>query len=53
MELFKETHKQLNTLRSSGFNTSDVKKDIESMETEKDQLIRRVDKLKKKVRSWG
>ena len=46
---FKETHKQMETLKSSGFNTGDIKKDIGSMEEEKDQLIRRIDRLKKKV----
>ena len=49
MAEFKDTHKQMETLKSSGFNTGDIKKDIGSMEEEKDQLIRRIDRLKKKV----
>ncbi|CAD5114753.1 DgyrCDS3793 [Dimorphilus gyrociliatus] len=49
MEEFKEIHKQVEQLRSSGFNTDDIKRDIASMEDEKEQLMRRVDKLKKKV----
>lgn len=46
---FTENHKQLTALNSSGFNTADIKKDIASMEEEKDQLIKRVERLKKKV----
>jgi intraflagellar transport protein 81 len=46
---FKEIHKQSETLRNSGFNTADIKKDISSMEDEKDQLIKRIDRLKRKV----
>ena len=49
MQTFMETHKQLTALRKTGFSTSDIKKDIASMEDEKDQLIKRVDRLKKKV----
>ncbi|ESN96098.1 hypothetical protein HELRODRAFT_67906 [Helobdella robusta] len=51
IETFKETHKELSSLKNSGFNTSDIKKDILAMEGEKDQLLRRVEKLKKKVES--
>ena len=42
-------HKDVETLRSSGFNTSDIRKDISSMEEEKEQLLKRVERLKKKV----
>lgn len=49
IEEFKLVHKQAETLKMSGFNTGDIKKDISSMEEEKDQLIRRVERLKKKV----
>lgn len=49
MEEFKEIHKQVEQLRSSGFNTDDIKRDIASMEDEKENLNRRVEKLKKKV----
>jgi intraflagellar transport protein 81 len=44
-----ETHKQMVALKNSGFSTADIKKDIASMEDEKDQLIKRVDRLKRKV----
>ena len=46
---FKEIHKQSEMLKTSGFNTSDIKKDIASMEDEKEQLIKRVERLKRKV----
>ncbi len=44
-------HKDVEALRSSGFNTTDIKKDIASMEEEKEQLVKRVERLKKKVLS--
>ena len=48
---FKEIHKQSEMLKSSGFNTGDIKKDIASMDDEKEQLTKRVERLKRKVRS--
>ncbi len=51
MEDFKEVHKEYEQLRNSGYNTTDIKKDITSMEEEKEQLTRRVDRLKRKVSS--
>lgn len=49
MLAFTEVHKQHTSLKTSGFNTSDIKKDILSMEEEKDQITKRVERLKKKV----
>jgi len=49
LQTFKESHKQLVSLKASSFNTADIRKDISSMEDEKDQLIKRVDRLKRKV----
>ena len=46
---FKLVHREVETLRNSGFSTGDIKKDITSMEEEKETLIRRVDRLKRKV----
>ena len=46
---FKEMHKEAEALKTSGFNTADIKKDITSMEDEKEQLLKRIDRLKKKV----
>jgi len=49
LQTFKDSHKQLMSLKASSFNTADIRKDISSMEDEKDQLIKRVDRLKRKV----
>ena len=47
---FKDAHKEHQQLISNGFSTADIKRDILSMEEEREQLIRRVDRLKRKVR---
>jgi len=49
MRTFMESHKQLTALKSNGYSTADMKKDIAAMEDEKDQLVKRVDRLKRKV----
>jgi hypothetical protein len=49
MEQFKELHKEAEGLKNSGFNTGEIKKDISNMEDEKEQLIKRVERLKRKV----
>ena len=46
---FKESHKTHEALKNSGFNTTDIKKDISSMEEEREQLVKRIDRLKRKV----
>ncbi|XP_046854329.1 intraflagellar transport protein 81 homolog [Xenia sp. Carnegie-2017] len=51
MEQFKEFHKELERLKASGFSTGDIKKDIVNMEDEREQLIKRVDRVRKKVES--
>uniref|UniRef100_A0A4W5QZ90 Intraflagellar transport protein 81 homolog n=1 Tax=Hucho hucho TaxID=62062 RepID=A0A4W5QZ90_9TELE len=44
-------HKECEQLKSSGFSTAEISgKDIGAMEEEKDQLIKRVERLKKRVR---
>ncbi|MBN3309343.1 intraflagellar transport protein 81 homolog [Amia ocellicauda] len=49
VESFKNYHKECESLKSSGFSTAEIRRDIGSMEEEKDQLIKRVDRLKKRV----
>uniref|UniRef100_A0A8C5G7Z0 Intraflagellar transport protein 81 homolog n=1 Tax=Gouania willdenowi TaxID=441366 RepID=A0A8C5G7Z0_GOUWI len=49
VEAFKTYHRECEQLRSSGFSTADIRKDISTMEVEKDQLINNVEKLKKRV----
>ncbi|XP_020492080.2 intraflagellar transport protein 81 homolog [Labrus bergylta] len=51
VEGFKTYHKECEQLRTSGFSTAEIRKDIGSMEEEKDQLIKRVERLKKRVES--
>ncbi|KAL4220507.1 Intraflagellar transport protein 81 [Mactra antiquata] len=49
IENFKELHKQAENLKNSGYNTAEIRKDISNMEDEKEQLIKRVERLKRKV----
>ncbi|XP_060928002.1 intraflagellar transport protein 81 homolog isoform X1 [Limanda limanda] len=51
VEGFKTYHKECEQLRTSGFSTAEIRKDIGAMEEEKDQLIKRVERLKKRVES--
>ncbi|XP_026125330.1 intraflagellar transport protein 81 homolog isoform X1 [Carassius auratus] len=46
---FKTIHKECEQMKSSGFSTSEIRRDIVAMEEEKDQLIKRVERLKKRV----
>ncbi|XP_039628079.1 intraflagellar transport protein 81 homolog [Polypterus senegalus] len=49
VERFKGLHKESEQLKSSGFSTAEIRKDIGTMEEEKDQLVKRVERLKKRV----
>ncbi|XP_054936341.1 intraflagellar transport protein 81 homolog isoform X3 [Physeter macrocephalus] len=49
MEAFKTLHKECEQLKTSGFSTAEIRRDISAMEEEKDQLIKRVERLKKRV----
>jgi intraflagellar transport protein 81 len=51
MEQFKETHKTVDQLRSSGFSAGEIRKDIGHMEDEREQLQKRIERLKKRVNS--
>ncbi|XP_040897999.1 intraflagellar transport protein 81 homolog isoform X2 [Toxotes jaculatrix] len=51
VEGFKTYHKECEQLRTSGFSTAEIRRDISVMEEEKDQLIKRVERLKKRVES--
>ena len=52
MEHFKELHKAVEMERSSEYNTADVRRDIESMEEEKKQLERQLERLRRRVESF-
>ncbi|KFP63035.1 Intraflagellar transport protein 81 [Cariama cristata] len=49
MEAFKNLHKEYEQLKTSASSTAEIRRDIGAMEGEKDQLIKRVDRLKKRV----
>ncbi|XP_025079923.1 intraflagellar transport protein 81 homolog [Pomacea canaliculata] len=51
MDQFKDVHKQASQLHNSGFNTTEIRKDIANMEEEKEQLIKRIERLRRKVES--
>lgn len=56
MEQFKTTHKQLETMKSKGFTTSEIRKDIAAMEQEQESVTRKIEKLKRQVKpeiGWG
>ncbi|XP_030901392.1 intraflagellar transport protein 81 homolog [Melopsittacus undulatus] len=49
MEAFKSLHKECEQLKTSGLSTAEIRRDIDAMEEEKDQLVKRVERLKKRV----
>ncbi|KAL7986646.1 hypothetical protein Chor_012929, partial [Crotalus horridus] len=49
MEAFKSLHKECEQLKTSGFSTTEIRRDITAMEEEKDQLMKRVERLRKRV----
>ncbi|XP_027889383.1 intraflagellar transport protein 81 homolog [Xiphophorus couchianus] len=51
VEGFKTYHKEREHLRSSGFSTAEIRRDINAMEEEKDQLLKRVERVKRRVES--
>ncbi|XP_038008722.1 intraflagellar transport protein 81 homolog isoform X2 [Motacilla alba alba] len=49
MEAFKNLHKEHEQLKISGLSTAEIRRDISAMEEEKDQLAKRVERLKKRL----
>ena len=49
IEQFKAVHKQLDTMRSKGFTTSEIRKDIAAMEQEQESVARKIEKMKRRV----
>ncbi|XP_077987747.1 intraflagellar transport protein 81 homolog [Glandiceps talaboti] len=49
VDAFKILHKEGERLRNSTFSTAEIRKDITQMEEEKEQLVKRIERLKKKV----
>lgn len=51
VEGFQEAHKEVEALRSSGFSTQEIKRDISHMEEEIRQLTKRIDRMRQKFSS--
>jgi intraflagellar transport protein 81 len=49
IETFKSVHKELETLKNSGYSTTELRKDIEEMEKEKDIVEKRIERMQHKV----
>ncbi|CAH8663896.1 unnamed protein product [Schistosoma guineensis] len=52
IENFKESHKKFESVKNGGLTTAEVKKDISAMQEEKEQLLRRVERMKKKLEAF-
>ncbi|XP_028852938.1 intraflagellar transport protein 81 homolog [Denticeps clupeoides] len=51
LEAFKSCHKECEQLKNSGFSTAEIRRDIGAMEEEREQLLKRVERLRKRVES--
>nr|VZI36818.1 unnamed protein product [Spirometra erinaceieuropaei] len=49
IDTFKEAHKRHETLKSDGLCTAEIKRDITAMQEEKEQILRRISRMKKKL----
>lgn len=49
IEDFKVVHKGSEMLRSSGYSTSELRADIDTMEREKDIVVKRIERMQQKV----
>ena len=49
IENFKESHREMKSRQEGGFGTLEIKKDIQLMQNEMEQIHRTIEKLKKKV----
>ncbi|KAK3884798.1 hypothetical protein Pcinc_010945 [Petrolisthes cinctipes] len=49
LERFKDIHRECEALRTSGFSTSELRRDITAMEEERDLVLRRIERTKQKI----
>ncbi|KAG7157671.1 Intraflagellar transport protein 81-like [Homarus americanus] len=49
IDQFKSIHREYEALRTSGFSTAELRRDIAAMEEERDLVLRRIDRMKQKV----
>ncbi|XP_042242432.1 intraflagellar transport protein 81 homolog isoform X2 [Homarus americanus] len=49
IDQFKSIHREYEALRTSGFSTAELRRDIAAMEEERDLVLRRIDRMKQKI----
>lgn len=49
IDQFKNIHREHEALRTSGFSTVELRRDITAMEEERDLVLRRIERMKQKV----
>ncbi|XP_063876497.1 intraflagellar transport protein 81 homolog [Scylla paramamosain] len=49
IDQFKNVHREYEALRTSGFSTAELRRDITAMEEERDLVLRRIERMKQKV----
>jgi len=49
IEQFKNVHKECEAIKNSGYSTSELRKDIEEMENEKEIVQKRIERMQRKV----
>ncbi|XP_045130561.1 intraflagellar transport protein 81 homolog [Portunus trituberculatus] len=49
IDQFKSVHREYEALRTSGFSTAELRRDITAMEEERDLVLRRIERMKQKV----
>ena len=49
IEQFKNVHKENEAIKNSGYSTSELRKDIEEMENEKEIVQKRIERMQRKV----
>lgn len=49
IEEFKSVHKEMEAVKNNGYSTSELRKDIEEMEKEKDIVEKRIERMQRKV----
>jgi len=51
IEEFKAVHKDSEMLKNSGYSTSELRADIDTMEREKDIVVKRIERMQQKVQN--
>lgn len=51
IEEFKAVHRDSEMLKNSGYSTSELRADIDTMECEKDIVVKRIERMQQKVQN--